>query len=160
MYAVVKIRGSNHTKVDIKYALRELRLHRVNHLVLIPEDMIGQLKKAKDYVTWGEIDKEHLIKLLKERGKLLGDKPITEEWLKQNGFNSFQEFAEKLLDGKIKLKDYPDIKPVFRMNPPKKGYGKTKEPFKLGGNLGYRGIEINKLIDRMIEGGKIGQAKN
>jgi large subunit ribosomal protein L30 len=124
MYAVVKIRGSNHTKVDIKYALKELRLHRVNHLVLIPEDMIGQVKKVKDYVTWGEIDKEHLIKLLKERGKLLGDKPITEEWLKQNG------------------------------------YGKTKEPFKLGGNLGYRGIEINKLIDRMIEGGKIGQAKN
>ncbi len=160
MYAVVKIRGSNHTKVDIRYALRELRLHKNNHLVLVPEEMIGQLKKTKDYVTWGEIDKEHLLKLLREKARLLGEKPLDENWLKQNGFDGFEDFAQKLMDGKVKLNDFPDLKPVFRMNPPKGGFGQTKTPFKLGGSLGYRGKEINTLIDQMMEGGKIGKAEN
>jgi len=42
------------------------------------------------------------------------------------------------------------VKPIFRLNPPKKGYEGIKRSFVNKGALGYRGKEINKLIERMI----------
>ncbi|RLF30819.1 MAG: 50S ribosomal protein L30, partial [Thermoplasmata archaeon] len=47
-------------------------------------------------------------------------------------------------------RELPDIKPVLRLNPPRKGYEGVKRSFMEGGALGYRGKEINKLIKRMI----------
>ncbi len=40
----------------------------------------------------------------------------------------------------------------FRLNSPRKGYGRkgVKFPFKNGGAVGYRGEKINELIKRMI----------
>ena len=40
---------------------------------------------------------------------------------------------------------------VFRLNPPRKGYGRKgiKMPFRLGGAYGNRGEKINDLIMRM-----------
>ena len=41
---------------------------------------------------------------------------------------------------------------VFRLNPPKKGYGRkgVKMPFSKGGALGDRGDKINDLLARMM----------
>jgi len=158
--AVVKIRGSNKTDVNIKRAFRELRLNRNNHLVLVSEKEIGQLKKAKDYVTWGEIDKEHVVKLLEKRGRVTGDRRIDDTVLKELGFTSLEEMASKIIDGSVRIKDIPGLKPVFRMNPPRHGYRSTKRPYSLHGDLGYRGKAINELIDRMLEGGDIGKAED
>ncbi len=160
MYAVIKIRGSNHTEIGIRRSLDELKLNRVNHLVLVPETEIGQIKKAKDYVTWGEIDKEHLVLLLKEKGRLLGEKHLNESVLSELGFKDFDEMAEKILNKEIRIRDIPNMKPVFRMNPPRKGYKSTKKTYQFKGSLGYRGKDINSLIEKMLEGGKIGEAKN
>jgi large subunit ribosomal protein L30 len=67
--------------------------------------------------------------------------------------------ASKLFDGTLKFKDVPGLKPVFRMNPPRKGYGSTRRPYKLKGALGYMGKDINGLIDRMLEGGELGKTE-
>ena len=160
MLAVVKIRGSNKTNVGIKMAFQELRLTRNNHLVLVDESQIGQIKKAKDYVTWGEIDEEHVVKLLQEKGRMTGNKPLDDAVLKELGFASINEMASKLLDGSLRVKDIEGMKPVFRMNPPRRGYHSTRKTYKLKGALGYRGKDINKLIDAMLEGGKSGQGEN
>ncbi|MCR3883747.1 MAG: uL30 family ribosomal protein, partial [Methanothrix sp.] len=37
MYAIVRLRGSVNTKPDIKDTLKMLRLHRINHCVVVPE---------------------------------------------------------------------------------------------------------------------------
>ena len=37
----------------------------------------------------------------------------------------------------------------IRMHPPRKGYRGIKQSYKAGGDLGYRGKEINSLIKRM-----------
>jgi large subunit ribosomal protein L30 len=42
------------------------------------------------------------------------------------------------------------VKPVLRLHPPIKGYEGVKRSFSEGGALGYRGKEIEKLIQRMI----------
>jgi large subunit ribosomal protein L30 len=50
----------------------------------------------------------------------------------------------------VQLKDLKDIKPVFRLHPPKKGFkGTIKRSYKSGGVTGYRGEDINNLIKRM-----------
>jgi len=154
LYSVVRIRGSINVKPDIKKTLQMLRLTRVNHCVLIDgknESYRGMLNKAKDYITWGEIDKETLIELIKTRGRLMGDKPVTEEYVKSaTSYNSIEKLADALVEGKIRYSELPNVKPLFKLNPPKGGYEGIKRAYKVGGALGYRGKEINNLIRRML----------
>lgn len=152
LYAVIRIRGIIGVRKDIQETLRHLRLVRKFHCVLVPNDEthVGMLKKAKDYITWGEIDLDTLEELLRKRGRLIGDKPITDEYAQKIGYKDVRDLAKAILDGKIKYKELPDIKPVFRLTPPRGGFKSTKHPFKVGGDLGYRGTAINDLLRRMM----------
>jgi large subunit ribosomal protein L30 len=109
------------------------------------------LQKAQHYVTWGEISKENIALLLKQRGRLEGDKKLFEEYLKEAGFKSLEDLAEAIYKGELEYDHIAKIKPVFRLRPPKKGYkGKVKKSFVAGGVTGYRGEAINEIIKRMI----------
>jgi len=72
MYAVIRIRGSARTRKDLEDTLRMLRLKKPNNCVLVPEtkQYLGMLRKSKDYITWGIIEKKTLSKLLEKRGKV------------------------------------------------------------------------------------------
>jgi len=153
VYAVIRVRGTVNVNPDIKHTLDLLRLNRVNHCVLLEENKVykGMLQIVKDYTTWGEIDKETASKLMESKGKLIGDKEITKEHLKSaTSYNDFDKLSDAIIDKKFKYSDIPDIKPIFRLSPPKKGYEGIKRSYKNGGALGYRGKEINKLIWRML----------
>lgn len=152
MYAVVRLRGRVGVRKEIEETMRLLRLNRVNHCVVVPKtpQYEGMLRRVKDHVTYGEIRKETLIKLLKERGRLVGNKPLDLEALRRiTGFKTYDEFASALLKGRVKLKDYPEIKPIFRLNSPRKGLRSKKMHYPKG-DLGYRGEAINELIERMV----------
>ena len=152
MYAVIRIRGKAGIRKDIEDTLKLLILKAVNNCVLVPEtDSIkGMLFKAKDYITWGEIELDTLVLLLKRRLRLKGNRRVDEEILKKTtNYDSFEEFAKDLLSGKIKLKDFEQIEKVFRLPPPSKGYKSVKEPYPKG-DLGYRGKAINELLKRML----------
>ena len=153
VFAIIRVRGIVNVNPDIKRTLKLLRLTKVNHCALLEENKVykGMLQKVKDYATWGEIDKETLPKLIGSRGMLVGDKQITEEYIKSaTSYNTFEKLSQAILDNKFKYKEIPDVKPLFRLSPPKKGYEGIKRSFRNGGALGYRGKEINKLIWRMI----------
>lgn len=150
LYVAIRIRGRIGVRPDIVETLKRLNLTRKHNACLIPDtpSMVGMLKKASDYITWGEISRDALVLLLKKRGRLIGDKRITEEDLKKLGVSSFEELADKVLkEGKLpKL-----MKKVFRLTPPSGGFkGKITRHFKEGGELGYRGEAINELLLRMI----------
>jgi len=152
MYAVIRIRGRIGVRKEIEDTLKMLRLKKINNCVLIPEteSYKGMLQKAKDYITWGEIEKETLAEMLRKRLRLLGDKRVDEKVLKETtGFNSFEDFASALIEGKVRLKDFKKLKPVFRLTPPSKGFKSIKQHWPKG-DLGYRGKEINELIKRKI----------
>jgi len=152
-YAAVRVRGIVNIKPDIKKTLNLLNLTRANHCVILPEDKStkGMLQTAKDYITWGEIDKKVLTKLIRERGKLEGDKNLTDAHLKNaTSYDSIDKLSDAIINNKFKYKEIPSIKPIFRLNPPKKGYEGIKRSFVKKGALGYRSKEINKLIERMI----------
>ena len=152
-YAVVRVRGVVNIKPGIKKTLQLLNLTRANHCVILKEEPItkGMLQVAKDYVTWGEINKDVLLKLVTSRGKLEGDKELTDDHLKSStSYNNLDKLSQAIIDNKIKYKDIPNVKPIFRLNPPKNGYEGIKRSYVNKGALGYRGKEINKLIERMI----------
>ena len=154
MYAVIRIRGTVGVPKRIEYTLNLLRLKRLYWCNILPENdsARGMLEKVKDFVTYGEIDRETLIHLLKKRLRMKGNgnKKVSEEDLKKiTGFNSFEEFADALLSGKVKLKQFNAFFPFFRLRPPSKGLKSIKEHWPKG-DLGYRGKEINELLKRMI----------
>lgn len=138
--AAVRVRGITDVKAGIEDALKMLRLYKNNYCIVIPNNPVyaGMLKKAKDYITWGEIDNETFKMLAEKRG---------------------EEFKGRETDNKKKIK-YNDffvtenkkIKKYFRLSPPRKGFERKgiKHSFKDGGALGYRGAAINDLIKRMI----------
>ena len=152
-YAAIRVRGLINIKPDIRKTLELLNLTRVNHCVLLEEkpSVKGMLQIAKDYITWGEVDKDILNQLIAKRGKLIGDINLTENHLKSaTSYSNMDKLSQAIIDNKFRYKDIPNIKPVFRLNPPKKGYEGVKKSFVKKGALGYRGKDINKLIERMI----------
>jgi len=125
----------------------------VNHCALIEENPVskGMLQMVKDYTTWGELSSETLIKLIESRGRLMGDKPVSDEYLQAStSFKTIKDLAKALIDNKALYKDLPEIKPLFRLSPPKRGYEGIKRSVQKGGALGYRGKDINALIERML----------
>ena len=153
VYAVVRVRGIVNVKPDIKKTLQYLNLTRVNHCVLIEEtpSAKGMLQIAKDYITWGEVSKESITGLLTKRGKITGDKPLTEDHIKSaTSFKDLKSLATALADNKLKIKEIPDMKPVFRLHPPLKGLEGIKRSYVNKGALGYRGENINQLLEKML----------
>ena len=140
--AIILVRGLVNVTQSVKDTLSLLRLNRKNHCVVIDNNPVnlGMIKKTKDFFTWGEIDEEMFKELVDKRG---------------------EEFQARLTDRKEKY-SYKSLeingrkyKPYFRLNPPKKGFGRKgiKVAFKVGGGLGYRADKINDLIKRMLKKG-------
>ena len=152
-YLVIRIRGSVNMRHDFKKTLESLNLSRVNHAVVVPEDQYyeGMVKKVKDFITWGKIDKETLHQLMNARGKLMGDRALTDAHVAEHtDFDDLGGLCDAILQNTFNYKDIPDIKPIFRLAPPKKGHGGIKRSFTVGGALGYRDEKINELVARMI----------
>ncbi|MBN2458026.1 uL30 family ribosomal protein [Candidatus Woesearchaeota archaeon] len=128
MVAIVLVRGLINIRHDIKKTIDSLSLRRNNVCVVRKEtaELKGMLAKAKDYITWGDIDSETYKLLLEKKGKKSSS-------------------ADDKANGK-------GVKQYFNMNPPRKGYGRKgiKNSFNKGGALGYRGNKINDLIRRML----------
>jgi len=151
MFAVVRMRGTVEVHGKIRETLKMLRLHRRYHCVVIPDtpSYRGMLQVVKDYVAYGEINAETLALLLRLRGRLTGNRKLTDEYVKEKtGYETIEEFAKAVVEGKASLKDLPDLKPVFRLHPPRKGIKNIKWHYPRG-NLGYHGEEINKLLYKM-----------
>jgi len=142
--------GDAHPQVE--KTLELLHLTRNCHITLIDDrpSFIGMLKKIRHFVTWGEITKDHVYLLFNKRGKLMGNKKVDDEYAQRIGFKNLKELAEAAHQLEVEFSGLPDMKPVFRAHPPKKGYkGKLKRSYTVGGVTGYRGEAINKLIEKM-----------
>ncbi len=153
MLAVIRIRGRTGIKPAAKKTAELLSLTRINHMVIVEDNDVtrGMLNRARDYLTWGEIDESTLEVVLKHRAMLAGRKRLQEEELKEKtGAKSFSDLAKSLMKGKIKYKDIEGIVPLFRLNPPRRGYEAIRKSYQNGGSSGYRGKEINELIKRMV----------
>jgi large subunit ribosomal protein L30 len=150
--AVVKVRGTISAQRETRETLDMLNLSRTNNAVLIDNrpSYMGMLYRIQNYVTWGEVAKETVALLLKERGKLAGGKKLTNEAVEKLGYSSIEALSDDIVSCKVEFQKLPNLQPVFKLHPPRKGFkGKTKKSFSTGGEAGYRSEQINELIKRM-----------
>ena len=150
MFAIVRLRGEVNVRPEIKDTLAMLRIHSVNHCVVVKEDphYRGMIQKVKDYVAWGKIDDDTLTMLLEKRGRLSGNRRLTEQFLKENtSYRSFKELASAMNSDTANLNDL-GIKPIFRLHPPRKGLKTTKKTAQQGGDIGFR-QDLAVLIKKM-----------
>ena len=152
MFLVIRVRGTTGVIQNIADTLDMLRLNRINHAVLVEENPSykGMLQKAKDYITWGEVTPELIAKIIAKRCRIVGGKPVTDEYVAENSdYASIEELANAIYNNEVKLADL-DIKPVFRLHPPRKGYEGIRHAINEGGSLGYRGEDIADLAIKML----------
>ncbi|MCW4052138.1 MAG: 50S ribosomal protein L30 [Candidatus Bathyarchaeota archaeon] len=151
--AVVRVRGVGDASPEIEKTLKILHLNRNCHITLLDDrpSYIGMLRKTSHFITWGETSEECVLLLLKQKGRLVGNKKLDDAYAQRVGYKSLADLAEATYSLKTEFKQLPDIKPVFRGHPPKKGYkGKIKKSYTSHGVTGYRGEAINSLVERMI----------
>ena len=137
---IVAIRISGIVGVSRKFeeSLIRIRLRRKYSAVLLQENETNRkiLNNLKDYVAYGEISKEMLIKLIELRGKSIEKKKVDAKKIAS-------EIEKKNL-GKLGLK------PFFRLHPPRKGI-ESKKHFGVGkGELGNNKEKINELLEKML----------
>ncbi len=154
LYAIVRIKGLAEAPPEVEDTLRKLRLTRKHAAVIYPKNpsIDGMLEVVKEWVTWGEVDEATLRELLLRRGRLAGNRPLTEEFVKERLGMNIDEFVKALMDGRLQLHKLESLmKPVFRLHPPKGGFKRSiKKPLGGDGELGYRGSDINGLLLKMI----------
>ncbi|MGQ9551340.1 MAG: 50S ribosomal protein L30 [Candidatus Bathycorpusculaceae bacterium] len=151
--AAVRVRGVISAKREIRETLEMLHLTRNNYAALIDNRpaFLGMLRTAQNFITWGEASKEAVSMLLRKRGKLAGNKNLTDEYAQKAGYKSLEDLAEAVFSCSVEYWKLPNVQPVFKLHPPSKGFkGKIKKSHRMGGETGYRGEEINELIRRMV----------
>lgn len=151
-YVAVRVRGHIGVRREIRQTLEHLRLHKTNHATIVPKNdsYEGMLVRARDWIAYGELNEATLASMLHARAKLEGDKPLTDEYLAKNSkFHTIDALAKAILAGQAQMKDVPGLKPVIRLNPPRKGYGGNKRHYPMGA-LGDWGEDINELVGRMV----------
>ena len=154
-FLVIRVRSDRGVKPKIRDTMSMLNLTKVNHAVLVPDTpaYAGMLQKAKDYVTWGEVGADTISDLISQRGRMIGDKPITNAVIKSGSeFSTINALSKAIASGDARTNDVEGMKPVFRLHPPRgaKGWGGIKRSFSTGGALGFRGEAISDLVERMI----------
>ncbi len=144
---VIRIRSSLKKSGQIGAVIKNLDLHKLYSCVLLDNSPsnLGMVKRADSVLTYGEINNEMLKKLLLKRARLSNRKKY--EWED----TQLNEAVQNILSGKSNLEDMK-IKRVFNLHPPIKGFERRgkKTPYGSKGVFGYRGPNINLLLDRMI----------
>jgi len=140
MIAIIRIHGRVGLNRDVVETLYRLRIRRKYSCVVInpTKEQEGMIKKLRDFTAYGEISKKTFEKLINERGQVI-DK-------------SKKIDAKKIIEELEKGKKYEEVnlKPFFRLHPPRKGIV-SKKHFGVGqGVLGNNKDKINKLIERML----------
>jgi large subunit ribosomal protein L30 len=116
MISIIRIHGMVKIKKTIEETLQRLRLKRKYACVVLKptEVNLGMIKKVRDFVAFGEINKETFEKLIESRGKLINKKKAID--------------AKKIIVELEAGQKYQDLnlKPFFRLHPPRKGIDSKK----------------------------------
>ena len=142
MITAIRIKGQVGLRKPIVETLHRLRIRKKYACVVFVKPTavdLGMIKKVRDFVAFGEIDEKTLKELIEKRGSLI-DKKKTK--LKT------EEIIKGLKENK-KFEDF-NLKPFFRLHPPRGGIDSKKHFGVNKGVLGNNKNKINDLIKRML----------
>lgn len=151
-YLVVRIKGQADVPHWATTTMSLLRLDKKYRATILQakDNTLGMLNKVKHYVSWIELDASLAKDLLDKKGRKSGYQKISPEDLKELGFNSTDELAAALADGKANLSKLKPLKPWFALSPPRHGFKRSTK--RLYGQKGVLGLnkELDSIVRRMI----------
>lgn len=134
-----------------KSTLEYLNLRTRFSATLVPEskDYFGMLRKIAPMVAWSKVDESIVQELVVTRGKMNGSVPFSDANV-PNEFGNIEKLVKGIVENKVKLSDLKNMKPFFRLNPPRGGFKrKSKKQYSDGGILGNN-KDLPDLIRRML----------
>lgn len=142
MIVAIRIHGLIKLKQNISETLDRLRMRRKYTCVILKEDAVtlGMIQNVKDFIAFGKLDEKTLEKILKARGKVIGDTKA------KISDAQAQKIAKEVMAGKS-LEELK-VKPWFGLHPARGGID-TKHHYPEG-VLGNHHDKINELIERML----------
>jgi len=151
-YLVVRIKGQADVPYWANTTLNLLNLEKKYRAIITPasDSIDGMLKKIQHFVSWQEIDTSTTKELLDKKGRRSGYKKITAEDISEAGFNTIEELATSISEGKINMTKIKPLKPWFALSPPRQGFKRsTKRLYGQKGILGHN-KELTTLVKRMM----------
>ncbi len=152
----VRLRGTVGDSPDVRKTVESLMLEKPFHARLLENSpsIRGMLRNVQTLVAWGEVETSTLEALLRKRAEREGGMGLDEAFVRESlGKDGAGELARSLVAGEMSPKELSraGVKVRFRLHPPKDGFNRsTRRSFSDGGELGYRGNEINSLVRRMV----------
>ena len=151
-YLVVRIKGQADVPHWATTTMNLLKLEKKYRATIIPakDNTLGMLNKVKHYVTWIQLDEELAKELLNKKARKSGYQKITTEDIKELGFNTVDDLAKALAEGKTSLSKLKPLKPWFALSPPRHGFKRSTK--RLAGQKGVLGLnkDLGTLVRRMI----------
>ena len=151
-FLVVRIHGQPDVPYWATTTMALLKLEKRYRATIIPEkdNTLGMLRKIQHYISWQEIDIETTKELLNKKARKSGYKKVTDEDIIAVGFQSIDELASALTEGKATLSKLKPLKPWFALDPPRHGFKRsTKRLYGQKGVLGYN-KELSVIVKRMM----------
>ena len=138
MICIIRIRGEVNLDRKTKDTFERLRVGRKYSCVVINpnKEQEGMIKKVRNLIAFGNIDRETFRRLIEARGQKIDKKKKIDA----------KTAVEELEKGK-KYEDL-NLKPFFRLHPPRGGID-SKVLFPKG-ILGDNKEKINELVLRML----------
>ena len=101
--AVIRLRGRTGLNYSVAVTLDLLNIQRVNHCTIVQDtpEVVGMIKKAKDYITWGPIDDDTLKALVEKRGEAVAVAQFRSERNVQSDTVRFASATKTLKYGKV-----------------------------------------------------------
>lgn len=152
----VRIRGTATDNPDIRKTMETLNMESTFRARLLENSpsTLGMLRAAKNLVAWGQVNPDVMETLLRKRAERDGEGEVDDEFAKVFfRKDTIADLAKSVVTGEIGIKNLwqAGVKPRFRLHPPKGGFKRsTRRAATDGGELGYRGEDINRLVKRMI----------
>jgi len=128
-----------------------MKVGRRFNATIVPNDEVhlGMLNLAKEHLAWCELNLGIAEKLLNARAEISSGTRVSESQITKD-HGSFHDIASKLESGEIKLSSINEIRPFFRLSPPRGGFKRSiRRQFRDGGILGPN-EDLASLVEKML----------
>lgn len=160
VYFVVRILGTYGVSPKVRKILQLLRLLQINNGAFLRVNKATQnmLVRVAPYVTWGEPTVETVSKLIYKRGYAringqriqISNNAMVKAALGKYGINCVEDIVHEIVTCGPNFKIVNSFLNVFKLNTPTGGFKAKKINFVEGGDAGFRGIQINGLLNKML----------
>jgi large subunit ribosomal protein L30 len=148
---VVNLRGLVNTRAPVRTTLDQMKVARRFNATIVPNDEVhlGMLNLAKEHLAWCELNAGIAEKLLNTRAEISSGTRVSESQIAKE-YGSFHDIASKLESGEIKLSSINEIRPFFRLSPPRGGFKRSiRRQFRDGGILGPN-EDLPSMVEKML----------